>query len=93
MSFDLPYIAGPGERQIRAAGAADRCGFEAGDFFESVPKGADLHVLKFILHDWTDEESRRILLRRCREALAPEGRLLRRRDARPRRDPAGLRPC
>src|SRR4030095_16463896 len=39
------------------------------------PKGADLHLLKFILHDWTDEECARILTR-CREALAPGGRVL-----------------
>src|SRR5262249_51519362 len=60
---------------IRAAGAAGRCGFEPCDFFQSVPKGADLHVLKFILHDWTDDECVRIL-QRCREALAAGGRLL-----------------
>ena len=40
-----------------------------------MPKGADLHVLKFILHDWTDEECVRILTR-CREALAPGGKVV-----------------
>jgi O-methyltransferase len=53
----------------------DRCRFVAGDFFAAVPAGADLHVLKFILHDWNDEESVR-LLRRCRAAIAPTGRVL-----------------
>jgi hypothetical protein len=72
---DLPYMQDQAHAGIRSAGAAERCGFEACDFFESVPKGADLHVLKFILHDWTDEECGRIL-RRCRESLAPGGRLL-----------------
>jgi hypothetical protein len=72
---DLPYMETHAHAGIRAAGAADRCGFEACDFFESVPKGADMHVLKFILHDWTDEECVRILTR-CREALEPGGRLL-----------------
>jgi SAM-dependent methyltransferase len=73
--FDLPYIEGLATESIRAAGAADRCRFEAGDFFERVPSGADLHVLKFILHDWNDEESIR-LLKSCRAAIAPDGRVL-----------------
>lgn len=72
---DLPYIEPQAKLGIQAAGAAHRCEFESVDFFEAVPKGADLHALKFILHDWTDEECVRIL-RRCREALAPGGRIL-----------------
>jgi hypothetical protein len=33
----------------------------AGSFFESVPDGGDAYVLKWILHDWEDEESVAIL--------------------------------
>ena len=44
-----------------------------GDFFEAVP-AADLYLLKFILHDWEDEECIKILSR-CREAMLPGGRL------------------
>ena len=73
--YDLPYIESQATEKIRAAGAAGRCRFEAGDFFERVPKGADAHLLKFILHDWNDEDSVR-LLKRCREAIDPSGRLL-----------------
>ena len=29
---------------------------EGGDFFESVPGGADMYVLSMILHDWDDEQ-------------------------------------
>ena len=72
---DLPYMESAAHAGIQSAGAAERCGFEPCDFFEAVPTGADMHVLKFILHDWTDEECVRIL-QRCREALAPGGRLL-----------------
>ena len=73
--MDLPYIEPQAKLGIAAAGAAHRCSFEAGDFFRSVPAGADLHVLKFILHDWTDEECVQIL-RSCRAALAPGGKVL-----------------
>ncbi len=73
--FDLAYIEPQAKHAIQAAGAASRCRFESGDFFQAVPEGADLHMLKFILHDWTDEECVRIL-RVCRESLEPGGRLL-----------------
>jgi hypothetical protein len=39
-----------------------------------VPPG-DLYLLKFILHDWTDQQSIEIL-RRCREAMLPGGRIM-----------------
>lgn len=72
---DLPYIEAQAKSAIAAAGAAARCDFEAGSFFERVPAGADLHVMKSVLHDWNDEECVR-LLKNGRAALAPGGRLL-----------------
>jgi hypothetical protein len=32
-----------------------------GEFFESVPDGYDLYLMKYILHDWDDEHVLRIL--------------------------------
>jgi hypothetical protein len=32
-----------------------------GSFFESVPEGGDAYVLKWILHDWDDEQALAIL--------------------------------
>ena len=72
---DLPYIEAQAKASIQEAGVADRCRFQAADFFQGVPEGADAHVLKFILHDWNDEESVR-LLKSCRSAIAPDGRIL-----------------
>ena len=46
-----------------------------GDFFVSVPAGADGYVMKYILHDWDDDECTRILTH-CREAMDPHGRVL-----------------
>lgn len=45
-----------------------------GDFFTDVPEG-DLLLLKYILHDWDDESCVR-LLRQCRQALRPGGRVV-----------------
>jgi hypothetical protein len=63
------------EARIQKAGLAERCELVEGDFFESVPAGADAYVLKRILHDWSDEVCVRIL-HNCREAMAPGGRVL-----------------
>jgi SAM-dependent methyltransferase len=47
----------------------------AGDFFASVPAGADLYLLKNVLHNWRDDDALR-LLRSCRDAMRPGARLL-----------------
>jgi hypothetical protein len=47
----------------------------AGDFFESVPDGADAYLLKSVVHDWDDDHAGRILAA-CRRATSPGGRLL-----------------
>jgi cyclopropane fatty-acyl-phospholipid synthase-like methyltransferase len=73
--FDLPYIKPQAEAAIGSDGLTGRCRFESGDFFEAVAHNADVHLLRFVLHDWDDERSLQIL-RNCRSALAPSGRLL-----------------
>lgn len=56
-------------------GVADRVERVSGNFFESVPAGGDLYLLKHILHDWSDKECVSIL--RCvRDAMAPGARVL-----------------
>ena len=71
--FDLPHTIAGGRRHLQQAGLADRCQFVAGDFFESVPGGADAHVLKSVIHDWDDDCGIRIL-QNCRRAMTAAGR-------------------
>jgi hypothetical protein len=73
--FDQPHVVAGAEVVLRAAGVADRCQVVGGDFFEALPGGGDAYVLKFILHDWEDEQATAIL-RSCRRAIAPQGKLL-----------------
>ena len=73
--FDLPYIQSQASMKIRDDGQADRCRFEAGDFFSGLPPGGDIYLLKFILHDWNNDESKRIL-KAVRDAIAPAGRVV-----------------
>jgi SAM-dependent methyltransferase len=73
--FDLPHVIATARDAVAAAGIADRCQLVSGDFFDSVPDGADLHLLKQIVHDWDDARATQ-LLRTCHRALAPAGKLL-----------------
>lgn len=56
-------------------GLEDRCSLIAGDFFQSVPGGSDLYLLKSVLHDWTDDQAVTILSH-CRQVLPPGGVVL-----------------
>lgn len=46
-----------------------------GDFFEAVPAGADVYLLKHVLASWPDEQALRIL-RTCAAAMRPGARML-----------------
>ena len=50
----------------------DRIG---GDFFKEVPVRADAYVMRWILHDWSDEESV-ALLTNVRKIATPNARLI-----------------
>jgi hypothetical protein len=71
--FDLPNVAPSASSAANEAGLAKRAKAVGGAFFESVPEG-DLYLLKYILHDWGDEECLAIL-RNCRRAAKPGARL------------------
>ena len=46
-----------------------------GDFFKSIPKGCDCYILKYIIHDWNDEEAK-IILNNCNKAMKKGDTLL-----------------
>jgi len=73
--FDQEHVVSGAEPILRAAGVLDRCEIVAGSFFESVPEGGDAYVLKWIIHDWEDEESVAIL-RTCRAAMGTDAVVL-----------------
>ncbi|MFE9840269.1 methyltransferase [Streptomyces goshikiensis] len=60
---------------LRRDGLTERCALVPGDFFASVPEGADVYLIKSILHDWPDDRCVTIL-RHCREVLPADGRVL-----------------
>src|SRR6516225_6397451 len=50
--FDLPHTAEKARTKITAAGLQTRCEALGGDFFKEVPPGADVYILKHVIHDW-----------------------------------------
>jgi hypothetical protein len=73
--FDLPHVVGRARAILGREGLSGRSECIAGDFFEAVPAGADLYLLKCIVHDWGDAEAVAIL-RNCRRAMTRGARLL-----------------
>ncbi len=65
--FDLPYLEAGARAYLQGVGVGDRAQFMGGSFFETVPSGFELIVMKFIVHDWGDEEASAILAK-AREA-------------------------
>ncbi len=53
----------------------NRCKFESGDMFYSVPNGADAYIMKHIIHDWPDDVCLKIL-KACRKGVNEGGKLL-----------------
>lgn len=73
--FDQPAVIERARAKIGAEGLSDRCSIVAGSFFESVPAGADVYMLKQVLHDWPDDKAA-IILRNCRQAMGRQALLL-----------------
>ncbi|NJD56822.1 MAG: methyltransferase [Nitrospirae bacterium] len=73
--FDLPAVAERAHSFIADSGLSGRCRVEGGDFFSSVPEGADAYVMRHVIHDWEDSEAVTIL-RNCREAMNAGGKVL-----------------
>lgn len=71
-----PVIArAENDKHVTARGIAERCRLESGSFFEAVPRGCDAYIMKYILHDWSDEECIKIL-ENCRTAMNESGKVL-----------------
>lgn len=73
--FDRPYVVQDASALLDARGVSNRITIEAGNFFESVPAGADAYILSHILHDWNEDQCLTIL-GHVRQAINPTGRLL-----------------
>jgi hypothetical protein len=67
--FELPEVIDAARSLLKKAMLV------SGDFFQSVPQGGDAYLLKSILHDWSDEDCLKILMK-CRDAMSQNSTLL-----------------
>jgi hypothetical protein len=73
--FDVPAGLAQANDTLHSIGVSNRCTVVPGDFFESVPSGADLIVLKSVIHDWNNDRAAAILSK-CRLALSERSKLV-----------------
>jgi hypothetical protein len=72
--MDTPASVEQSSQDPRNTALATRLSFIGGDFFEAVPAGFDLYLLKHILHDWNDDRCMQILAH-CAQAMRPDSRV------------------
>jgi O-methyltransferase domain/Dimerisation domain len=73
--FDQSPPAEETKRAFSIAGIEGRAAFVQGSFFETVPEGGDLYLLKSIIHNWDDQPALAIL-GKCRAAMPQQAFLL-----------------
>jgi len=73
--LDMPTTIETVNQKLNGNAREGRCAYIAGDFFDSVPVGADAYILCGVIHDWDDDQAAAIL-RNCRQAMAKTGRVL-----------------
>ena len=74
-SSSRPHVAAAAQPRLADAGLAHRCEVVAGDFFEALPSGGDVYILKNVIDSFEDDRTVR-LLQHCHRAMAPQGKLL-----------------
>jgi 2,7-dihydroxy-5-methyl-1-naphthoate 7-O-methyltransferase len=72
---DSPRTVALSNEIFQAAGVADRTRSIGQSFFDPLPTGADLYLLKKVINNWPDREAAAVL-RRCAEAARPDGRVI-----------------
>ncbi len=72
---DAPEVLDEAERFLRSRGLAERVERRAGDLFGELDAKADVYLLKWILHDWSDDACRGILSR-LRAQMPPGSRVV-----------------
>jgi hypothetical protein len=73
--YDVPRAVKGAPELLRANHVFDRTQIVEGSFFDHVPGGGDVYLLKNIIHDWPDDKALQIL-RNVRAAAAPRSTMV-----------------
>lgn len=82
--YELPDVAARASDRFAREGLDNRIRALSGDFFENVPTGGDIYLLRHVIHDWDDQVAVKILANCCKsmnrngrvliaESIVPEG--------------------
>jgi SAM-dependent methyltransferase len=72
---EFPRTVALSGETFQTAGVAERVTTVGQSFFDPLPAGADLYLLRKVMSNWPDREAT-ILLRRCADAARPGGRIV-----------------
>ena len=72
---DLPGTVARAHGIIADSAVVSRINLAGQSFFDPLPAGADVYLLKSVLNDWPDEPTVAVLSR-CAEAARPDGRVV-----------------
>jgi hypothetical protein len=75
MLVDWPEAIEAAVPRFEAAGLLDSCSLIGGNLTESVPGGADVYVMKSVLHGYRDDGAIQVL-KNCRAVIPDGGTLL-----------------
>jgi hypothetical protein len=73
--FDRSSAVAGARDALKAHGVAERCDVVAGNFFEGLPVGSDVYMLKWVISEWSDDRAA-VILKNCRRAMTVRGRVL-----------------
>ncbi len=73
--FDLPSVVDRARADLERSGLTDRCRIVGGSFLEQVPPGADIYLLRHIIHNWDDERAA-VILANIHQAMAGDSKLV-----------------
>jgi hypothetical protein len=73
--LSAPPSVEAGQEALERAGIADRCTVDGRQIFEAVPADGDAYLVKHVLHDWPEQQVRKVL-ENIRAAISPTGKLL-----------------
>ncbi len=73
--FDLPHVVKDAHETFKSLNVSNRVQVVSGSFFDDIPSGGDLYILKSVLHDWDDEDSIKIL-KNIRKVAKPNTKLI-----------------
>jgi predicted nicotinamide N-methyase len=73
--LELPDTAAIAQARFDESSLGSRVSVCAGDVFANVPRGHDVYLLCWVLHDWSDESAVQIL-EKCAAATTSRGRII-----------------